>query len=174
MAVMYDQHARELARFLRRRLGAEAVDDAVADVFERAMRRHPSYVDQMGTPLPWLYGIAAHVVADRRRSEKRHLRALERLVFDASTTHAVEQHPPHPDIDPHLVGALRRLKPDDRDTLLLLVWGELTYEEAAVALDVPVGTVRSRAHRAREQLKRSVAGHAAPNTSLKGKSYGVR
>jgi DNA-directed RNA polymerase specialized sigma24 family protein len=47
-----------------------------------------------------------------------------------------------------LVRHLRRLPAVDRDTLLIVVWGELSYEEAARALEVPVGTVRSRIARA--------------------------
>jgi DNA-directed RNA polymerase specialized sigma24 family protein len=51
-----------------------------------------------------------------------------------------------------LVRELRRLASDDRDALLLVVWGELTYDEVATALDVPIGTVRSRVARARRKL----------------------
>ena len=53
---------------------------------------------------------------------------------------------------PELVGELLRLPAADRDTLLLVVWGELSYAEAATALSVPVGTVRSRIARARQRL----------------------
>lgn len=53
---------------------------------------------------------------------------------------------------PELVKELLRLPAVDRDTLLLVVWGELTYAEAATALNVPIGTIRSRIARARERL----------------------
>jgi RNA polymerase sigma-70 factor (ECF subfamily) len=64
---------------------------------------------------------------------------------------------------PGLVRQLRRLPAVDRDTLLLVVWGELSYEEAASALGVPVGTVRSRISRARRRLAAalSTTSHAA-------------
>jgi DNA-directed RNA polymerase specialized sigma24 family protein len=55
-----------------------------------------------------------------------------------------------------LVGQLRRLPAADRDTLLLVVWGELSYEEAATALAVPVGTIRSRIARARRRLTTAI------------------
>jgi RNA polymerase sigma-70 factor (ECF subfamily) len=56
-----------------------------------------------------------------------------------------------------LAAALARLPAAHRDTLLLVAWGDLSYEEAARALRVPVGTVRSRLSRARGQLRRTLA-----------------
>ncbi|GGL42123.1 hypothetical protein GCM10014719_49280 [Planomonospora parontospora subsp. antibiotica] len=57
-----------------------------------------------------------------------------------------------------LAGALAGLSRKHRDTLLLVMWAELTYEEAARALGVPVGTVRSRINRARSALRRALRG----------------
>jgi DNA-directed RNA polymerase specialized sigma24 family protein len=58
---------------------------------------------------------------------------------------------------PELVGELLRLPAADRDTLLLVVWGELSYAEAATALGVPIGTIRSRIARARQRLAAAIA-----------------
>jgi RNA polymerase sigma-70 factor (ECF subfamily) len=55
-----------------------------------------------------------------------------------------------------LVDALVRLDARDREALLLFAWAELTYEEVATALDIPIGTVRSRIHRARRALRESL------------------
>ena len=55
-----------------------------------------------------------------------------------------------------LVGELRSLSGEDRDALLLVVWGELSYEEAATALRVPIGTVKSRIARARRALSAAI------------------
>jgi len=57
-----------------------------------------------------------------------------------------------------LFDALARLEARDRDVLLLVAWEELSYEEAAAALEIPVGTVRSRLHRARTALRAALAG----------------
>jgi RNA polymerase sigma factor (sigma-70 family) len=54
-----------------------------------------------------------------------------------------------------LAKALRRLSERDRDTLLLYAWGDLDYASIAAAMQVPVGTVRSRLNRARRQLRRA-------------------
>jgi RNA polymerase sigma-70 factor (ECF subfamily) len=71
--------------------------------------------------------------------------------------------------DAHLAGplvaeALASLEDRDRDALLLLAWGELSYEEIAEALGVPAGTVRSRIHRARAQVSRLLEVSIAPLT----------
>jgi RNA polymerase sigma-70 factor (ECF subfamily) len=58
---------------------------------------------------------------------------------------------------PRLAAALAGLSSGDRDALLLVVWAELSYEEAARALAVPVGTVASRMHRARAKLREALA-----------------
>jgi RNA polymerase sigma-70 factor (ECF subfamily) len=46
----------------------------------------------------------------------------------------------------------------DRDVLLLIAWADLSYEEVAVALDIPAGTVRSRLHRARRKVREALGG----------------
>jgi RNA polymerase sigma factor (sigma-70 family) len=50
------------------------------------------------------------------------------------------------------------LSAGDRDVLLLIAWADLSYDEVAVALDIPVGTVRSRLHRARRKTRKALGG----------------
>ncbi|MEU2271686.1 sigma factor-like helix-turn-helix DNA-binding protein, partial [Streptomyces olindensis] len=57
-----------------------------------------------------------------------------------------------------LAGALAALPARHRDVLLVIAWGDLDYAEAAQALDIPVGTVRSRLHRARKKLREALGG----------------
>ena len=76
---------------------------------------------------------------------------------------------------PEVVRQLRRLAARDRDALLLVVWGELSYEEAAVALGVPIGTIRSRIARARSRLSRAMGEETAagpPAIVAKGETHG--
>ena len=56
-----------------------------------------------------------------------------------------------------VLSAMRTLRPGDREVLLLAVWEELSYEQIAGLLDVPVGTVRSRLSRARQRLRELTA-----------------
>jgi len=57
-----------------------------------------------------------------------------------------------------LAAALAGLPAGDRDVLLLIAWADLSYDEVAVALNIPVGTVRSRLHRARRKTREALGG----------------
>lgn len=148
---LYQRHLPVIVRYLRRRLGESAAEDAAAEVFLRALRQHDDGRDREAITLPWLYGIAANVIREQRRAERRRLRALQRLARERD---AVVGAGPGEDVglDPQLVRALRGLSPPDRETLLLVAWGELSYAETAQALEIPVGTVASRIARVRRQL----------------------
>jgi RNA polymerase sigma-70 factor (ECF subfamily) len=63
-----------------------------------------------------------------------------------------------------LATALTVLATGDRDVLVLVAWEQLTYEEVARALNIPVGTVRSRLHRARAQVRRRLAQSGSQST----------
>ena len=157
-AVLYERHGLAVRLYVRRRVGSQNADDLAAEVFARAFGARERFRAEHDSALPWLLGIATHVVAGHRRTEKRRLAALQRL-----TGHR-EQAIEHQDALPaaELVRELRRLAAPDRDALLLVVWGELSYEEAATALGVPIGTVSSRITRARRQLASAIA-HTHPS-----------
>lgn len=152
-AEVYGRHVGPIVHYLRRRLGDVAAEDAANKVFMQAFARRDSYVPVHPTALPWLYGIASRVIADHHRHEQRRLSALARL---ATETVADDDAPAASALPGDLVHALRALPQADRETLLLIVLGELTYEETATALGVPVGTVRSRVARARARLKQQI------------------
>lgn len=61
-------------------------------------------------------------------------------------------------IQQRLAAALASLMAGDRDVLLLIAWADLSYDEVAVALGIPVGTVRSRLHRARRKTREALGG----------------
>jgi RNA polymerase sigma factor (sigma-70 family) len=61
------------------------------------------------------------------------------------------------------------VKRRDRDALLLHVWGDLTYDEIAAALEIPIGTVRSRINRARRQLREILALEPGPQLITEGR-----
>jgi RNA polymerase sigma factor (sigma-70 family) len=144
---LYERHSLAVRRYVVRRIGDAVGDDVAAEVFVRGFRARARYRAERDTALPWLLGIANNVIADHRRLERRRLATLARLSHDLDRY--AEQSAA---LDPALVAALRRLPAVERDTLLLVVWGELTQDEAAAALGVPVGTVSSRVTRARQRL----------------------
>ena len=151
-AILYERHHVAVRRYVARRVGSEAGDDLASEVFTRAFRARERCRAEQATALPWLLGVANHVIADHRRAEQRRLKALQHLA--AAAPQLIE----HEDraLSGELVRELRRLSGEDRDALLLVVWGELSYEEAATALGVPIGTVKSRIARARRALAAAV------------------
>jgi RNA polymerase sigma factor (sigma-70 family) len=159
-ATLFDRHATSVHRYLGRRVG-ELADDLLSETFLVAFRRRAAYRPEHAEVRPWLLGIATNVVRGHERTERRRYRALARAAAEP------EQHGADPGdsagrLDAEalrgpLAAALARLKPRDRDALLLLAWGDLGYVEIATVLDIPVGTVRSRLHRAR-RLTRAALG----------------
>jgi len=154
---VYERHLQAVAAYLGRRVGSELAEDLTAEVFVRAFRARAGYRQEHETALPWLLGIANHLVADHRRAERRRLVALKRLCEARTSVDRGEVAVLASD----LVGVLRRMPAAERDTLLLLVWGELSYAETAAALQIPVGTVRSRIARARQRLSTAISAEAS-------------
>ena len=147
-SALYERHGVAVRRYVVRRVGIYDGEDLAAEVFIRAFRSSGKYRAEHESALPWLLGVANHVIADHRRIERRRLSALERILVEGREV------VPGPEVGLtlELIRALLRLPTTDRDTLLLMVWGELSRDEVAAALGVPVGTVNSRIARARKRL----------------------
>jgi RNA polymerase sigma factor (sigma-70 family) len=164
-AVLFRRHAPEIQRYVIRRLGRDGADDVVAETFLAAFRQRNSYDTARTDARPWLYGIATHLIGRYRRAEIRQYLVLARTGRDPVTepfTDQVDDAVSACGARRQLAAALARLPAAHRDALLLIAWGDLSYPEAAAALGVPVGTVRSRVHRARARLRRSL-GDADPS-----------
>jgi RNA polymerase sigma factor (sigma-70 family) len=165
--LLFQRHEPSIQRYVVRRLGADAADDIVAETFLLAFRRRADYDTARGNVLPWLYGIATNLLGRHRRDEIRLYKALARTGIDpviAPFTDQVDERVTATAASRRLAEALARLKPGYRDALLLVAWGGLSYEETAAALDIPVGTVRSRISRARADLRRTL-GDLAPTST---------
>jgi RNA polymerase sigma-70 factor (ECF subfamily) len=125
-----------------------------------AFRKRDRYDTTNPDARPWLYGIATNLVARHRRDEVRRYRLAKRAGSDPlAVDHAdrVLADLTSRSVRSVLCDALLGLTTADRDVLLLVACEELSYDEAARALDIPVGTVRSRMHRARLQLREALA-----------------
>ncbi len=158
-AVLFRRHAPQIQRYVLRRLGPDAADDVVAETFLLAFRQRDRYDLARLDARPWLYGIATNLIGRHRRAEIRQYRALARTGCDPVTepfTDRVDDRVSAGAAGRRLAAALARLPAAHRDTLLLVAWGDLSYEEVAAALGVPVGTVRSRLSRARTTLRRTL------------------
>jgi RNA polymerase sigma-70 factor (ECF subfamily) len=155
---LYERHADTIYNYLFRRLAdwSEA-EDLTAVVFLEAYRRRGHAVVVDGKLLPWLYGIATNVLRNRRRTQWRNRRLLDRLAQERSEP--VQNLADRVEAAERMRTLLEQTKELPRaqlDVLALCVWSGLTYEEAAAALGVPVGTVRSRLARARDALASSM------------------
>ena len=160
-AEVFRRYAPDIKRYVTRRLGTEAAEDVVAETFLAAFRQRDGYDLSRPNARPWLYGIATNLMGRHVRTEVRQLRLLERTGTDpvmASFTDRSDERLSAEAFGPTLAGALAALATGHRDALLLVVWGELSYPEAAQALGVRVGTVRSRISRARRRLRRDLGG----------------
>ncbi|MDX2852802.1 RNA polymerase sigma factor [Actinacidiphila glaucinigra] len=164
-AVLFDRHAGPVHRYAARRLGTEAADDLMADTFVIAFQQRHRYDIGRGDARPWLFGIATNLVGRHRRAEARRFRALAKLPpaddgggRDEALAERVTARVSAQGVRRELAGALARIPARNRDVLLLVAWADLSYEEAAQALGVPVGTVRSRLSRARSKVREALGG----------------
>lgn len=158
-----DRHFEEISRYLRRRVSREIADELAADVFTTAFARRASYDLLRDSALPWLYGIASNLLRNRLRHELRELEMLARVAVDPLARSSDPMDVVlRTGVEPALAQGLLGLSPEERDVLLLYAWGDLAYEEIAIALDLPVGTVRSRLSRARSHIRASLVARTEP------------
>jgi RNA polymerase sigma-70 factor (ECF subfamily) len=170
---IFDRHAATVQRFLVRRIGADAAEGLLGEVFRIAFERRERYDAAHASARPWLYGIASNLLLKHRRAEARQLRACARLAAAAypagSGDPALEGLVDARMLFPNLAEALEALPEGERDALLLFAWEELRYDEIAAALEVPIGTVRSRIHRARRALRELIAPHGEDPSSARAR-----
>lgn len=158
-AAIFDRHAASIHRFLARRVEPAEAESLLGEVFRVAFERRETFDLGRASARPWLYGIATNLIARHRRSEAHRLRAMASLASmrvegaeDAVDDRAAEVADAG-ESWATVVDAIDQLPDAERDTLMLFAWEELSYDDIAAALDVPVGTVRSRLNRARRRLR---------------------
>jgi RNA polymerase sigma factor (sigma-70 family) len=159
-AVLFRRHAPAIQRYVTRRIGPHAADDVVAETFLAAFRQRGSYRPGPADALPWLYGIATNLVRRHWRTEVQQLRVLARTGADpvvADFAPRVDESVSAAAVNAALAAGLAGLPATQRDALLLVAWGGLTYEQVAAATGAPLGTVQSRISRARRRLRAALA-----------------
>lgn len=158
IAEVFDRHHADVYRYLARRVPAPVAEDLASETFVQAVSRAHTFDPDRGVVRGWIFGIASHLLARHHRDEVRAYRAWARTGIDPLTDAGAETDRAIARVDSQsrtgaLVTALADLADGDRDVLLLVAHAELTYGEVAQALDLPVGTVRSRLHRARRAVR---------------------
>jgi RNA polymerase sigma factor (sigma-70 family) len=140
---VFAAHFQAVYAYAARRVGEPLGEEVAAETFARAFAVRARY-DDRGDVLPWLMGIASNLLRRHWRSERRRLNAYARSLGPEACE--------DPQSAREAIEAVARLPRRQREVVLLHVWADLSYEQIARALDIPVGTVRSRLHRARGAL----------------------
>ncbi|SEG74562.1 RNA polymerase sigma-70 factor, ECF subfamily [Nonomuraea solani] len=155
-AELFDRYSAMLYRYVSKRLGPEPAEDLVGETFLVAFSRRKSYDLAYPDARPWLFGILTKLISRHHRREAARYRALLRAPVDSdveSPADRVAAGVTAQAARADLAGALAALPAKDRDVLLLIAWGDLSYEEVARALGIPIGTVRSRLNRGRRKVR---------------------
>jgi len=156
-APVFERHFAAVHGYLARRGGRMQADELAGEVFRIAFERRDRYDDAYQDARPWLFGIATRLWWRAVRQAERSRRAYERAAVSANLVeHALDEVDDRVDAAvsrARLGDAIERLAPGDRDALLLFAWEAMTYADIARALEIPIGTVRSRIHRARARMR---------------------
>ena len=159
---LFERHATRIYNYCFRRTADWALaEDLTSATFLLAWKSHRRGPLQVESALPLLYGIATNVVRNQRRSLKRSREAFARLPaqrveepdFAEETTIRLDDQA----TTRRLLALFSRLPRREQDVVALCDWSGLSYDDAAAALGVPLGTVRSRLARGRRRLRELAA-----------------
>ena len=145
---LYERYARAVFLFASRLVRDGSADDIVQHVFLRVTQIAPAFDASSVSAKPWLFGITVQVVREQRRSSRRFARLLAG-VLGSNRSAAYEPFDRHDELE----RALDRLTHEKREALMLAEVEGFTCEEIAQMIEVPVGTVYTRLHHARKQLR---------------------
>jgi RNA polymerase sigma-70 factor (ECF subfamily) len=168
--LLFERHGKAIYNYCFRRIGDwAAAEDALSIVFLEAWRRRDKELPP-DKVRPWLYGIATNVVRNRHRSERRFAAALRRVPEPESEPGLADLADARLDDEREMrrvLAVISQLPKREQDVFVLCAWSDLSYEDAALALGIPIGTVRSRLSRARRRLREldPTFGHEASRTA---------
>ncbi|MFD0899042.1 RNA polymerase sigma factor [Actinomadura sediminis] len=155
---LFRRYGPRIHAYVRRRLGPVLADDLLSETFAIAFRQRERF-DGRADFGAWLWGIASNLIARHHRQETRMYRAYARTGVDPAEDGVADRASERATaaaLGPSMAKALAGLTVQERGPLLLLAWGEMSYSEIAAALDLPLGTVKARIHRARKKLRKAL------------------
>lgn len=163
---LYAAHNAAVRTYVRRRVDSQDADDVVADVFVIAWRRMGDVPEDS---LPWLFGVARRVMANRWRGAARAAALRNRVMLERpSYAPSVSMAPDSPG---KVLCALSMMRDRDREALLLVAWEGLAPAQAAMVLGVSPNTFSARLSRARRRFERALAAQSTqpetPHGSVK-------
>ncbi len=157
MAHPFEEHIPRLRRYALALLHDRTqADDLVQDTLERALRKFTLF--QRGSDLrAWLFTVMHNVYVNQVRAAANPAKSMQDENFEPTHAAAEDAAATH-----DLLSALKQLTPEQREIILLTGLEQLSYEETAHVLGLPIGTVMSRLSRARERLRTLMSGDSAP------------
>ena len=165
---VFNEHKDAVYRFAWRMTGSAAVaEDIAQDVFLSLLRQPQRFDPSRGTMRAFLLGIARNLALKRWRDETRWEElGDEEFVTQPLNVECIERS----EIAETVGNAVRSLPPLQREVLILAEYEDMSIEEIARAVDSETGTVKSRLHRARENLRRILAPLSPVNAEIKGRT----
>jgi len=169
--LLFERHAKEIYNYSFRLVGDWlTAEDLLSLTFLEAWRRRDKQLPEAKV-LPWLFGIATNVARNRRRSDRRYAAALKRVPAPQPEPDFAERCVSRLDDERRMreaMAVLARLPAHEREVFVLCTCMGLSYDDAALALGVPIGTVRSRLSRARTHLREleSACGHEEERAAI--------
>jgi RNA polymerase sigma-70 factor (ECF subfamily) len=148
---LYQEHGRSLLAYATRLTGDRAgAEDVVQETLIRAWKHASSMLNEKGSVRGWLLTVARNIVTDRIRAKA----ARPTEVAESPSTPPIEQDHAEGVVNTMTVlGALERLSPEHKEILVELYYRGRTVTEAAEALGLPPGTVKSRSYYALRAMR---------------------
>ena len=146
----FNAHSRALVLYVRQWAESEAAEDIVQEVFLRLMSQGSAPENIKG----WLFRAVRNAAVDHWRRKKRRMKRLRQVAENHRTWFVAR---PSDEPDPEAIqSALTRLSPDQREIVVLRVWGDLTLQEISDISDMPVSTVFNRYRSALAAMRRDL------------------
>ncbi|MFC8230814.1 RNA polymerase sigma factor [Streptomyces sp. NPDC057287] len=168
-AALYEEYARAVYNHAYRLTGNwSTAEEVMSETFLAAWRTRHTVEPEGGSLRPWVLGIATNKARNANRGIRRRLAFLSRDPAPGPVVDIADATAGHVDDVRRLAAvgqALDGLRRHEREVLVLCVWSGLDYAEAAEALGIPVGTVRSRLSRARARLRRLTDERLGPSAA---------
>jgi RNA polymerase sigma factor (sigma-70 family) len=174
---LFVRHANRIHNYCFRRTGSWTLaEDATSQTFMEAWRRRSS-IEVLDSLLPWLFVAANNVCRNAERTHRRTAKLLAKTPPPEEVGDHAQDVAARVDDERQMqrvLSALRTLKRADQDVVAMCDWEGLSYNEAAAALGVPLGTVRSRLSRARARLKVLLTDDVGPDADSRLRSDELR
>lgn len=164
---IHRRHYHAVYARLVRRYGPRVAEEVAGEVFQVAWKRRADYDQSRPDARPWLYGIADKLgqreLRRRAREKRRRGRASSEPSSPEARFDAVDDRLHAAWASPRVAGVLNALPAGERDVILLFAWGNRSYFQIAIELDIPEGTVRSRITSARQKIQEAISDEDPPS-----------